>query len=630
MMNNNDIFAAMHDKMTPEPEVIERLFERAAAEIQSENSDNDPPVIGNGGIIMNKRDNIEPTENKSELSDISHKGKIVAAAVAVIALGAWAAVLFGGGIKTSPAAETEDSSETVTQTTVSTAAPEEVIVPSSGQNKEYMNEYIAYKKVLEASGRSEEQVAAVSSTLEKFEAHDVFEDAYNDCYIVNIVTKSGEQYNYSVTLDGKQVSPISYRINGEEAPYFWVNPAQEQIFRESHIDEENVLAAGLTPSEQIYCPEELTIGGYKFDVKTKYHAYEGFISYDGTLFDVRQTDALFLDDVSELTVSWTENEPYSYSIDEPDTVKAIAGKLREIEEVKNSYLFTGSYVPHGGSDGYIIKTDGDNYEAMYFIEHIEREPNVTIQGYEYSLPDETIAELDALIAPTVPEGHTLPCRQSEKSDTSETEPTTVITAEHGVQMNGTLETWQIRDEDSVRTITDIVDRIENDENKAPQPMIAAGGGLMLAFKHNDHFYRVQPQWNEPTIEFPDAFSSLYIEKDHSDKASYYCDSESAKTIIGEATKWIDIAFDSDRAIEIALADCGITLEDVKAEEVEGQTVHKVGAELIEDDGEQPYYIVKFNYIEPTVNEDISTEYVCEYRINAATGQIIDKDVVGYV
>ena len=93
---------------------------------------------------------------------------------------------------------------------------------------------------------------------------------------------------------------------------------------------------------------------------------------------------------------------------------------------------------------------------------------------------------------------------------------------------------------------------------------------------------------------------------------------------------MDIAFDSDRAIEIALADCGITLEDVKAEEVEGQTVHKVGAELIEDDGEQPYYIVKFNYIEPTVNEDISTEYVCEYRINAATGQIIDKDVVGYV
>ena len=149
MKKSNDLFSAMHNKMTPSQEVIERLFARAEAEIQSDNSDSKPSESMNGGIIMNKRD-IDTLEEKT-IEHPSRRGAFAASAAALILVfGIGAAVVMGGRLNKGagsgevPFSESvpESVTDDVKETTVSFKAPDTwaaVTEENSSEDVQYKN-----------------------------------------------------------------------------------------------------------------------------------------------------------------------------------------------------------------------------------------------------------------------------------------------------------------------------------------------------------------------------------------------------------------------------------------------------------------------------------------------------------
>ncbi len=135
------------------------------------------------------------------------------------------------------------------------------------------------------------------------------------------------------------------------------------------------------PSEIL--PQQITIRATDFPAD--YNGEYGYSDYDKTFLEEEFDGAM-----------------YEWEIADEEQITEIMSVIDEINEVKGEYEMLDSYEPRGGTPGYIIKTNGEVYEDMYFITLCNDLPNLSVNFADYNIPDEYISSLTDLIT----EGHT--------------------------------------------------------------------------------------------------------------------------------------------------------------------------------------------------------------------------------
>lgn len=111
----------------------------------------------------------------------------------------------------------------------------------------------------------------------------------------------------------------------------------------------------------------------------------------------------------------------SWDISDKETIAEIDKWLEKVSAVCKDYeLKEGDFPRAGGTLGYIIKTDGDNYDKMYFVttsrldlgQEYEHQENFTINQKPYELPWDYIDEIEAILAQTDPQAKTYTITES--------------------------------------------------------------------------------------------------------------------------------------------------------------------------------------------------------------------------
>ncbi|WP_124099429.1 hypothetical protein [Ruminococcus sp. Marseille-P6503] len=123
----------------------------------------------------------------------------------------------------------------------------------------------------------------------------------------------------------------------------------------------------------------------------------------------------------EKTYTITAAYDNSWEISDKETLDRIDEWLEKVGAVCEDYaLEDDDYPKVGGTYGYIIKTDGDNYEKMYFVtttrldlgEEYEHQNNFSVNHKPYELPWEYIDEIEGILAPIDPKAKTYTITES--------------------------------------------------------------------------------------------------------------------------------------------------------------------------------------------------------------------------
>lgn len=112
----------------------------------------------------------------------------------------------------------------------------------------------------------------------------------------------------------------------------------------------------------------------------------------------------------EKTYTITEGYENSWDITDREAIAEIDTWLSEVMSICEDHrLEEGDYPEVGGTEGYIIKTDGDNYEKMYFVTTTRLDPaqytdkdykhqeNFSVNYNTYELPWDYIDRITEII-----------------------------------------------------------------------------------------------------------------------------------------------------------------------------------------------------------------------------------------
>ncbi len=112
----------------------------------------------------------------------------------------------------------------------------------------------------------------------------------------------------------------------------------------------------------------------------------------------------------EKTYTITESYDNSWDITGRETIAEIDTWLSEVMSICEDHrLEEGDYPEVGGTEGFIIKTDGDNYEKMYFVtttrldlaqytdKKYKHQENFSVNYNSYELPQDYIDRITEII-----------------------------------------------------------------------------------------------------------------------------------------------------------------------------------------------------------------------------------------